>query len=102
MHLASLWKDERGFVNTVEMVFIATILVIGLAAGWKTVNQAVNNELEDVANAINSIDQSYKYGGVSGCCGESAGSKYRDSVKHSPVDTCTRDFDDPSVRCVDD
>ena len=78
---------------------MATILVIGLIAGWKAVNQAVNNELEDVGNAISSLDQSYRFGGVSGCCAETKGSFYRDTPRHGEVDTCEANFQPAAEGC---
>ena len=66
--LLNLWNDERGYLLSAESVFLATILVIGLVAGWKSVNQAVNNELEDVGKAISSLDQTYSFCGTTGCC----------------------------------
>lgn len=87
--LVRLWKDERGFLYTAEAVFMATILVIGLVSGWKSLNQSLSNELEDLANAFGNIDQSYSYGGTSGCCASTQGSDYSDVPSTYPVDNCT-------------
>lgn len=57
-------NKKAGFVVTSELLFITTILVIGLVAGWVTVRNAVNTELEDVAEAIGDLNQSYAFNGI--------------------------------------
>lgn len=59
----SLWRDESGFIISAELVLIATILVIGLIVGMSEVQHAVVAELNDVADAIGSANQSYSYSG---------------------------------------
>jgi hypothetical protein len=59
----SLWRDESGFIVSAELVLIATILVIGLIVGMSEVQHAVVAELNDVADAIGSANQSYSYSG---------------------------------------
>jgi len=76
--MMQLWRDDRGALIATEWVFIVTILVIGLVVGLKSVQQAVVNELEEVANAIGAVSQSYSFGGTSGCCSSTNGSTYRD------------------------
>ena len=66
--MSKLWKDEAGFVVSAELIFIATLLVIGLVTGWVAVRNAVTSELTEVAQAIGAIDQSYSYCGKSNCC----------------------------------
>ena len=57
---------EGGFIVSVELIFIVTILVIGLLVGWVAVRDAVVAELADVAEAVGALDQSYEYNGVTG------------------------------------
>lgn len=57
-------KKQGGFIVSAELVFIVTILVIGLIVGWVAVRDAVVAELGDVAEAIGAVDQSYEYVGV--------------------------------------
>lgn len=61
--LYSLLNDEAGFVVSAELVLVATILVIGLIVGLSEVQHAVNSELNDVADSIGSLNQSYSYSG---------------------------------------
>lgn len=62
---ARLWADEAGFIVSAELVLVATILVIGLIVGLSEVQHAVVAELNDVADAIGSANQSYYYSGFS-------------------------------------
>lgn len=54
--LKKLIQDENGIIVSSEIVLIGTILVIGCIAGLASVSYAVNNELNDVAQAC---DNSY-------------------------------------------
>ena len=61
--LKQLLNDEAGFIVSAELVMIATILVIGLVVGLSEVAHAVNEELNDVGEAIGCLNQSYGYTG---------------------------------------
>ncbi len=63
--LVALYFDESGFIISAELVLVATILVIGLIVGLSEVQHAVTAELNDVADAIGSVNQSYSYSGFS-------------------------------------
>lgn len=56
-----LWRDEEGFIVTIELILIATIVGVGSIVGLTTLRNAINSELADVSEAIESID----YGGSS-------------------------------------
>ena len=62
--MKKFWNDEAGFVVTVEMILVATVLVIGLVAGLTQLRDAVVGELADTAAAFGSMDQSYSVGAV--------------------------------------
>ncbi len=57
--LKQLLSDESGAVIAAELVLVMTILVIGVIVGLTEIALAVNAELNDVANAIGAVDQSY-------------------------------------------
>lgn len=59
-----LLRDESGLVISAELIMIVTIAVIGLTAGWGAVSTMLSEELEDVANSVGSLDQSYNYRGL--------------------------------------
>lgn len=60
-----LWTDENGFILSAELVLISTLLVVGLVAGLACLRASLIGELEDVAGAIGSLNQSYWYKGFS-------------------------------------
>ncbi len=62
--MKKFWNDESGFVVSVELVLIATILVIGLVTGLTMLRDAVLAELADTANAIGSVDQGFGVAGT--------------------------------------
>jgi hypothetical protein len=62
--LAKLWADEAGFIVSAELILVSTVLVLGMTVGLSEVSFAVNQELEDVASAFGSINQSYRYEGM--------------------------------------
>ena len=64
---AQLWRDERGFVVSAELVIIATVLVLGLIVGMSCLQTALVGEFKDLAFAMSSLNQSYHVAGVRGC-----------------------------------
>jgi len=58
-----LWNDEGGFIISMELVLIATILVLGLVAGMVSLRDQLNAELADIGGAIGSLDQSVAVSG---------------------------------------
>ena len=85
----SLLNDENGFLISAELILISTIAVVGIVVGLSEVSSAVNNELEDVASAIGSLNQSYyvsgKHSSGKGC---TDGSSFEDEY-----DTCDSQWD---------
>ena len=76
--MKSLMNDECGFVVSAELILIATITVLGLVVGLAEVRQAVSEELEDVASAIGSLNQSYCFTGLQTCKAQTFGSHFSD------------------------
>jgi len=72
--LKRMWNDDAGFIVSAELVFIFTIMVLGLLVGWVHVRNAVATELTDVANAIAALDQSYTFAGLTDTCGTASAS----------------------------
>ena len=86
--MKSLFNDENGFVVSAELILVATIVVLGLIVGLAEVREAVNQELEDVASAIGSINQSYSYSGLKTPKACLSGSRFSDNK-----DFCDSEFD---------
>lgn len=57
--LHNFWNDECGFIISAELVLVATILVLGMMVGLVQLQASVIAELNDVACAIGSLNQSY-------------------------------------------
>jgi len=52
-----LHKDERGFIVTIELLLIVTIVVIGLVAGLSVLREAVVTELNELSESISEINE---------------------------------------------
>ena len=76
----ALWKDEAGFIVSAELVLIATVAVLAMVVGLSEVANAVNQELEDVASAFGSVNQSFRYQGLTGHGGSSGGACFEDRI----------------------
>ena len=61
--LNALLKDEAGFIVSAELVLVATILVIGMVVGLSSIQHAVVSELNDIGDALGSLNQGYVFGG---------------------------------------
>ena len=88
--LKNLWNNEAGFIISAELVLVLTIGVIGVITGLAHIQLALVQELNDVAQAIGALDQSYNFVGFK-CCdsatvGKStsatAGSQFTDAGDH--------------------
>ncbi|MDA1013037.1 MAG: hypothetical protein O3A00_01130 [Planctomycetota bacterium] len=62
--IISLWNDESGALLTMEFVFMATIMVIGMITAWSKFAQAVSHELIDLSNAVGNLKQDYAFTGT--------------------------------------
>ncbi len=92
--LRALLNDEAGFVVSAELVLIATLLVIGLIVGLSEVQHAVVAELNDVADAIGNVNQSYYYTGFSGMKNGNGGQAVKAYTRGSAWADTTDDCDD--------
>jgi len=61
--LKKLWNDEAGLIVSAELALVLTIGVLAMVVGLSEVAVAVNTELNDISNAIGSLNQSYAYTG---------------------------------------
>ena len=57
-------RKQGGFILTSELILIVTIMVIGMIVGLVTMRDAITAEMEDVAEAVGAIDQSYSFEGM--------------------------------------
>jgi hypothetical protein len=61
--LMNLLNDESGVIISAELILVLTIAVLALIVGLSEVAVAVNTELNDISNAIGSLNQSYAFSG---------------------------------------
>jgi Flp pilus assembly pilin Flp len=104
--LRHLWTDESGFIVSSELVLIATICVIGMIVGLVEVQWAVVGELNDVGDAIGSLNQSFQFAGFTDfktfpgsantIKGQVAGSLFVDTVEECDNNQCTIGCDTPT------
>jgi hypothetical protein len=73
-----LWNEEAGAIVSAEIMLVASILVIGVIVGLKSVRDSVVTELADVAQALSNVDQSYSYSATSGHHAFTAGGAFSD------------------------
>jgi hypothetical protein len=98
----TLLRDEAGFIISAELVLVATLLVIGLVVGLSEIQYAVAQELNDVADAIGALNQSYCFSGFSACKSNGglksafAGSAFSDSVDECDNNQCQIACDAPT------
>lgn len=59
-----LKRKQGGFIMTTELVLLVTVMVVGMIVGLVSMRDSVNAEMEDVAEAIGSLDQSYSFDGI--------------------------------------
>ena len=65
-----------------ELILVATILLLGLIAGSSALRDAVISELSDVGGAVQDLQGSYSFNGLTGHSSNVAGSSFGDSTDH--------------------
>ncbi|MFY8326262.1 hypothetical protein [Pseudoalteromonas sp. ZZD1] len=87
-------NKQAGFVLTSELIVLSTTMVAALVIGLSTLRDSVTSELEDVAEAIGSLDQSYAFDGMVNAEGtaEISGSGFIDAVDTNAGDGSTFEF----------
>lgn len=64
-NFGKLFGDEAGFVISAELVLVLTIAVLAMVVGLAAVRDSVTNELNDLAHAFGSVNQTYNVTGLS-------------------------------------
>jgi len=77
--LSKFWKDDAGFIISTEALFILTILILGLIAGWSALRGALLQEYGEMAEAIAGLNQSYFIADVTYMLGGSGATQVFDS-----------------------
>ncbi len=76
--ITRFWQDDIGFIISMELILIASIVVIGILMGLVSVRDGMVSEMSDVAGSIQDMNQTYYYRGVTGHSSRTAGSSWLD------------------------
>jgi Flp pilus assembly pilin Flp len=103
--LRRFWNDESGFIVSAELVLVATITVIGMIVGLVEIEWSVVGELNDVGDAIGSINQGFQFAGFTSFKTQSTsgntikaqilGSFFFDTIEECDNNQCTLGCDTP-------
>jgi len=96
--LYRLWNDQSGAIVSAEIILVASILVIGVIVGLKSLRDSVVTELADVAQALANVNQSFSFSGVSGHHAFSGGGAFADQADF--CDTNDNNSDAGNSKCV--
>lgn len=83
--MQQIWNDCEGGVLSTELLLVTSVLVAGLSTGLTSVRDAVIGEFADVANSVQSLNQSFLYYGPKGPSAMTSGSDYAD--RYDPIST---------------
>jgi hypothetical protein len=95
--LRKFWNEETGAIVSAEIMLVATILVIGVVVGLKSVRDSVVTELADVAQAIGNVNQSYSYSATAGHHAFTAGAAFTDNFDFCDTNNL---LDSGNSKCV--
>lgn len=62
--LRNLFQDQSGLVVSAELVLVLTITVLAMVVGLHAVAKSVAMELNDLAGAFGTIDQTFTFNGL--------------------------------------
>ena len=92
--LTKLLHDESGVIISAELVLVLTVAVLAMVVGLSEVAVAVNTELNDISNAVGSLNQTFSYTGFRGkdsgagkLKSKVAGSKFNDGADDCDANT---------------
>ena len=80
-----LWNDEAGLVLSAELVFMTSIVAIGMIVGLSAARDGVTSELSDVGSAVTEYNQGYLVNGITGHGAAIAGSNFVDGLDYCDV-----------------
>ena len=99
--LRKFWNEETGFIISSELVLVATMVVIALITGLVEVSFSIVGELNDIGEAIGSLNQSFTFTGFTSTKtggaikAQTFGSFFTDHVDQCDGNECTLGCDAP-------
>jgi len=73
----AFWADESGMILSAEAALLGTVGIVGATVGLSAAAHAIDDELQEMAFAIRSLDQSFAFEGQKSEFAWTAGSSYR-------------------------
>lgn len=75
-------SKQRGFAMAPELLLVSSVIFAGVTAGVTNMRDSILAETEDAAEAIGSLNQSYRYDGIRNNHGTArvGGSAFRDTM----------------------
>lgn len=55
------WRDDAGFISTVDYLVLLTVIAIGSIVGLTEVRTSLVQIMGDIAGSLENIDQSYSF-----------------------------------------
>jgi len=99
--IKSLWNDEAGVILSAEIVLVGSILVVGMIVGLVELQSSVVDELNDLGDAIGSVNQSYAYSGNLSVKNDGGAKAYTSGGQfHDTEDSC--DNNQCAIVCAQD
>jgi hypothetical protein len=77
--LRRLWQDDDGSVIATEYLILGAIVALGSVSGLAAMRDATVSEMEEHANAVRAVRQTYQYSGQQSPLASRAGSAAVDS-----------------------
>lgn len=76
--LKSFWYDDSGAILTLEIVLIATVVLLGVLTGLAALRDGIVTELADLGGSISNLDQSFVLHSAVSHSAATAGSVFTD------------------------
>lgn len=73
---ASLLRDQAGSIISIELLLVATVLLLGVATGLASTRDSIVSEVSDLADSVQDFNQSFTVNGVTGPAAVTAGFGY--------------------------
>ncbi len=76
--ISRCWQDDAGFLLSIELLFLAVVLVIGLTAGWAALRSSIITEYVELGGALLGVNEGFTNGATATDTGGAAGSQVLD------------------------
>ncbi len=73
-------KETSGLIASMELLLVATVILLGMLTGMAAVRDSVVSEISDVGGSLQDLNQSYRIWGLVGHSGHSVGMGYQDGL----------------------